>query len=158
MKTFIQVLILVLCLQSCDIKKRAIKNKTDRTLTEATETITKRKGDTVSYIVPKITYRDTTIYTVNRQGTTLKTVYDNTGNISQIDCMSSLIDLIERTNKRMDENIKSKDQQKEEKFDSIIILYIMLGLALIVIVVAFFGFRILNKHGSAISTILKQIT
>ena len=68
------ILSIIFTLFSCDIQKKAIKSKEDRTVSELQERTIKRKGDTVTYTVPKITYRDTTIYTVNRQGTTFRMI------------------------------------------------------------------------------------
>ena len=84
-------------LVSCDVSKDAFKNKSETTTKEITEVITKRIGDTVHYSVPNVTYRDTVIYSVNHQGTTLKTIYDNSGNITSIDCYASAIDEIRRS-------------------------------------------------------------
>jgi hypothetical protein len=151
------LLVVVLSFIGCDIKKRAIKNKEDRTVSELTERTITRKGDTVTYLVPKITYKDTTIYTVNREGTTLRTVYNDAGNISQIDCMSSLIKVTERMERLMEENIKQKDKDKEENFDSSIILYGFIGIALIVAVIAFFGFRFLSQNTKALNTVLEGL-
>lgn len=131
-------------LNSCDIQKRAVKSKTDRSITEQTETITKRKGDTVRYTIPKVVYKDTTIYTVNRQGTTLRTVYDNNGTISQIDCFASMIDEISRSNRLLVEAIKEKDKEKTETFNPQHFIYAIAALALIVLIGFVVVFRKVN--------------
>ena len=151
------IIVLVLVFFSCDIQKRALKNKEQRQVSELTETSIKRKGDTVTYTVPKIVLKDTTIYTVNRQGTTLKTVYDNTGKISDVDCYTSMIDEVTKINKQLVEAIKNKDQEKTETFDSTIVLYIMLGIGIIVLTLAFFGFKLLNQNTSAITKVLERL-
>jgi hypothetical protein len=153
----VALIVLVLTFSSCDISKRAIKNKTDRELNESSETITKRIGDTVSYKIPNIIFKDTTIYTVNKQGTTLRTVYNESGQISQIDCFASMIEEINRTNKQLIEAIKDKDSEKTEKFDSTVILYIMIGLSLIVLIVAYLGFKTLNKHSLLLDALVNKI-
>jgi hypothetical protein len=137
-------LLILLAMTSCDIQKKALKTKTDRTVSEISERSIKRKGDTVTYIIPNIKLKDTTIYTVNREGTTLRTVYNERGQISSIDCFSSLIEVTERTNKLIEEVIKDKNREKTEEFDSSVILYGFLGLGLIVLIVGFFGFRYLK--------------
>ncbi len=124
---------LAIALTSCGIKKNAIKTKTDRTLTENTETTTKRIGDTVTYTVPKIVLKDTTIYTVNRQGTTLKTSYNSQGQISQIDCFASMIEEITKSNRLLVEAIKEKDKEKEETFNPQYFIYSLAVLVLIVL-------------------------
>lgn len=141
---------------SCDIQKRAVKTKTDRTLNEQSEVITKRKGDTVTYEIPNIKLKDTTIYTVNRQGTTLRTVYDTKGQISQIDCFASMIDQITRSNKQLIETIKDKDSEKTENFDSSVIIYFMIGIVFIVMILAFFGYRAITKYGKTLDSIIKK--
>ena len=143
-KNWLLVLIIALLFNSCDIQKRAVKSKTDRTESEQTETITKRKGDTVTFTVPKIVYRDTTIYTVNRQGTTLRTVYDNNGTISQIDCFASMIDEISRSNRLLVEAIKEKDKEKTETFNPQHFIYAIAVLALILLVGFIVVFRKMN--------------
>jgi len=143
---------------SCDIQKKAIKNKEDRTLNEQTETITKRLGDTVSYIVPKITYKDTTIYTVNRQGTTLRTVYDSRGKIDQIECFSSMIEEITRSNRELVEVIKQKDQEKTEDFDSTFILYGFIGIGIVLGIILFIFLYFANKNTKILNLLLQKIT
>ena len=151
------IIIFILSLFSCDIQKKAIKTKTDRTVNELTERTIKRKGDTVTYIIPNIKLKDTTIYTINRQGTTLKTVYDNKGQLSQIDCFSSLIEITERTERMMQEFIKDKNSEKTEDFDSSFIFYIMLGIVLMFLILVIFGFKYLNQNTKAVSEILQKL-
>ena len=115
MKKYILILLLLV---SCDVTKEATKTKTDRDLTEIIKTTSKRVGDTVSYTVPKIVLKDTTIYTVNRVGTRIETRYNKDGNIDLINCMASSIDEMKEENRRMLEIIKDKDKSKEENFNS----------------------------------------
>jgi len=115
MKKYILILLLLV---SCDVTKKATKTKTDRDLTEIIKTTSKRVGDTVSYTVPKIVLKDTTIYTVNRVGTRIETRYNKDGNIDLINCMASSIDEMKEENRRMLEIIKDKEKSKEENFDS----------------------------------------
>lgn len=151
------IILILLIIFSCDIQKKAIKNKEDRTLNEQTETITKRVGDTVSYIVPKITYKDTTIYTVNRQGTTLRTVYDSSGQIDQIECFSSMIEEITRSNRELVEVIKQKDQEKTEDFDSSFILYGFLGLGVMLALVLFVFLHFANKNTKLLNLLAEKL-
>ena len=140
-KKTITIILLSVALSSCGVKKNAVKNKTDRTLTESTESITKRVGDTVTYTVPKIVLKDTTIYTVNRQGTTLKTSYNSQGQISQIDCFASMIEEITKSNRLLVEAIKEKDKIKEETFNPQYFIYSLSVLVLIVLI----GFIYINN-------------
>lgn len=140
-KKTITIAMLILLFYSCGIKKNAIKTKTDRTLTESTETTAKRVGDTVTYTVPKIVLKDTTIYTVNRQGTTLKTSYNSQGQISQIDCFASMIEEITKSNRLLVEAIKEKDKEKEETFNPQYFVYSLAVLVLIVLL----GFIYINN-------------
>ena len=153
MKTLYKIIILIIWtifVQSCDVQKKAIKNKTDRQLTEATEKITKRIGDTVTYTVPNFILKDTTIYTVNRQGTTLKTVYNDKGQISQIDCFASMIEEITRSNRELVEAIKDKNQEKAESFNPQHFIYALAVFVLLVIIgFGFLGYQI-NKIKSLI--------
>lgn len=139
-KNVLLLVFILITLSSCAIKKNSSKTKTDRETKEQTEVIEKRKGDTVTYVIPKIKLKDTTIYTVNKQGTTLRTVYDSNSNISQIECFSSLIDVITKSNREVIETIKEKEKDKEEKASSSIVLYLVIG-AIIV-----FAILILSLH------------
>lgn len=159
-KYWFEILIIVsilLTLSSCDIQKKNIKQKEDRTVSELTERTIKRKGDTVTYVIPNIKLKDTTIYTVNRQGTTLRTVYDNRGTIEQIDCFSSLIEITERNEKLLQEVLKSKDREKTEEFDSSIILYGFLGIGFLFAIGLFFGLNFLNKNTKALNMVLEKV-
>lgn len=130
---FIFLLILLIA-TSCDVMKEKSTAKSDTAATEQIETKTFRKGDTVTYIVPKVTLKDTTIYTYNRQGTTLKTVYDKSGQIASIDCFASAIEEIKKENRQFQQSLLNKEKDKSEKFNDTWILYLMGGIVLIVVV------------------------
>jgi len=142
---------------SCDIMKQSTKSKSESSGSEMSETWTKRKGDTVSYKVPIITYKDTTIYTVNRQGTTLRTVYDKSGKVSQIDCFASAIEEMTKQQKQFFEQYKDKTKEKTEEFDSSFILYIIGGVVILGIVGMILFFRLINKNSNAITLILEKL-
>lgn len=133
---FVLIILLALSLMmlfvSCDIQKEAIKTKTDTTFQEQIETKTFRRGDTVRYEIPNVIYKDTTIYRTNRQGTTIRTVYDQTGNISNIDCFSSAIEEIKKENREFQQSIKDKKSKKTEEFNSTFIFYIVGAVVLII--------------------------
>jgi hypothetical protein len=101
----------------CDIQKEASKVKSESQLNETIETSRKRKGDSVSF-VPRVHYKDTTIYTVNREGTTLRTVYDQSGNVSQVDCFASAIEEMQRTQRELTEQLVQKEKTKSEQTDN----------------------------------------
>jgi len=142
---------------SCDIMKQSTKSKGESSVSEINESYRKRKGDTVSLVLPKITYKDTTIYTVNRQGTTLRTVYDERGQVSQIDCFASAIEEMTKQQNNFFESWKNKDKTKTEKFDSSFILYIIIGIVILCIVAMLLFYRTMNKNSEAIATILKKL-
>jgi uncharacterized membrane protein len=152
----ILILLLFICC-SCDVMKQSTKSKGEISASEQIENKTFRKGDTVSYAIPKITYKDTTIYTTNRQGTTLRTVYDERGQVSNIDCFASAIEEISRQNREFFEQFKDKQKEKEEKFDSSFILYIVGGLVVLGIVALFLFYKTINKNSKAIDAILNKI-
>jgi len=164
MKLIIRILLIALFFSliamgfiSCDVYKKSSKTKSDSELTENIETKTFRKGDTVRYEIPRVILKDTTIYTYNRQGTTLKTVYNTQGQISSIDCFSSYIEEIRKENRNLIESIKVKDSEKKEEVNTTWILYgfIMIGIVLIVALVLVF-FYIKSQTG-AITNILNKI-
>lgn len=134
-------------LTSCDIQKEAAKTKTDTSFQEQIESQTFRKGDTVHYEIPKVIYKDTTIYRTNRQGTTIKTVYDQGGNIASIDCFASAIAEIRKENREFQQSLKEKESVKTEDFDSSFLLYIIAGVAvlgILVLIVMFMYFKTLK--------------
>lgn len=132
---YLLVLILVLILlSSCDVLKQSTKIKEDSDLSEQILTKTVRIGDTVRYEVPKVILRDTTIYTYNKQGSTLITRYDEQGAISQIECLTSNIDLLIQENRRLTESVKDKTKEKEENFDSSVIIYGFLGIGVLLLI------------------------
>jgi len=153
-----KILVLTLMFQSCDIYKQSSKSKTDTDFKEQIETKTFRKGDTVTYLVPKITYKDTTIYTTNRQGTTLKTVYNTQGQIKSIDCFASVIEEFKKENRELKEFIKEKDSVKKEEVNTTWILY---GFGMITIlggIALFLMYKTINKNSIAISEIAKNLS
>lgn len=151
------IIILLLFAQcSCDIQKEATKTKTDTGFTENIESQTFRKGDTVRYEIPNVIYKDTTIYRTNRQGTTIKTVYDQTGSIASIDCFASAIAEIRKENRAFAQSIKDKESKKTENFDSSFILYIVAGIAVIVIFALFLMFLYLKKNTALVTQFLNR--
>lgn len=83
------------------------------------------------YEIPNVIYKDTTIYRTNRQGTTIKTVYDQGGHIASIDCFASTIAEIRKENREFQQSLKEKESVKTEKFDSSFLLYIITGVAVL---------------------------
>ena len=140
MKTLIKILLISIVLQSCDIKKEASKTKNDIDFSEWVKTETFRKGDTVTFVVPNVIYKDTVITTVNTQGTILKTYYDTNGNISKSDCISSEIALIQERLTNLTDQSKTKESSKEEKIDNTFI-YVIAGtfvLMFLIVIIALF--------------------
>lgn len=153
-----KILILVLLFQSCDIYKQASKSKTDTDFKEQIETKTFRKGDTVTYLVPKISYKDTTIYTTNRQGTTLKTVYNTQGQIASIDCFASVIEEFKKENRELKEFIKEKDSEKKEEVNTTWILYGFAMIAFLGGIALFLMYKTINRNSLAVAETLKNIS
>ena len=146
-----------LCCFSCDIMKQSAKSKGESSGNEQLENHTFRKGDTVHYSVPRVTFKDTTIYRVNRQGTTIATQYDSSGNIRNIDCFASAIEEISKQNREFFEQFKDKAKVKEEKFDSTFILYIICGIVILGAIALFFLYRFSNKNSKAIQELLSKM-
>lgn len=153
---FCLALALAMLLSSCDIQKEAAKTKTDTAFQEQIESQTFRKGDTVHYEVPKVTYKDTTIYRTNRQGTTIKTVYDQGGNIASIDCFASAIAEFRKENREFKESLKDKESNKTEDFDSTFIFYIIAGVVVIGIFSLFLMFLYIKKNTAVVTQFLNK--
>ena len=133
MKPLIKIILIAFLLQSCDIQKEASKQKNDIEFTERIETKEIRKGDTVTYIVPVIRYKDTVITTVSRQGTILKTYYDTKGNISKSDCIGAEIDLLRNEIRTLNDQSKIKDKSKEESYFDSPILWVIIAMVFIIL-------------------------
>lgn len=142
---------------SCDIMKKSAKSKESLDINYQEETKTTRLGDTVKYTIPKITYRDTIIYTTNRQGTTLMTTYDANGNIATIECQASKIEELSRRNLQLEQDNKNKQSEKTENFDSTFILYIVLGVVILGVFGMILLFILINKNTKAITTVLNNL-
>lgn len=162
MKTIFKILAISLLLSliwlcnSCDIQKEASKSKSDTTFKEDIETKTFRKGDTVHFEIPKITYKDTTIYRTNREGTTIRTIYDQNGNISSIDCFASAIAEIKKENREFQQALKDKESKKTEDFDSTFIIYIMIGVVVLGAFALFLMFLYIKKNTALITQYLPK--
>jgi hypothetical protein len=133
MKTLIKILLISFLLQSCDIQKESFKQKNDFETNERIETKEVRKGDTVTYIVPNVIYKDTVITTTSRQGTILKTYYDKQGNISKSDCISSEIDLLRLELRNLKDNSITKEKIKEESFFDNPLIWLIIALLIVFI-------------------------
>lgn len=125
-------LFLLLILTSCDIQKEATKTKNDIDFSESIKTETFRKGDTVSFLVPK--YKDTTIYITNRQGTTVRTIYDKQGGVSNIDCYASTIRQLTDENRYLKDQSIAKISEKSEGMDQTFLLYIAIGVVVVLLI------------------------
>ena len=110
---YAKLLILILLLSGCSMLRKVDRDKTETTGKEEIITKTTRKGDTVTYIVPKIRYKDTTIITYNRVGTRLETRYDDRGNIDLARCIESAVEELKIENRVFMQNVDKKLTEKE---------------------------------------------
>ena len=117
-------LILLLLLTSCAVTK----DKKDIQSTEKIETREVRKGDTVTYVVPNIIYKDTVITTTSKQGTILKTYYNSAGQISKTDCTAAEIELLRSEMRTYSDNSKTKESTPQWY------LYVLIGVVVVVLV------------------------
>ena len=137
------LMVMCLGLSSCGLTKRVNKKDTDTTEKEEITSQTKRKGDTVTYFVPKLVLKDTTIYTVNRVGTRIETRYNDQGQIDRIDCMSSAIEELTRIIREKETNESEKEKDEEFTMDKtfVIGLLILILLVFAYVVIRVEGFR-----------------
>lgn len=145
MKYYLLILLIALT-ASCDIQKASVKSKSESDLNEQIETTRKRVGDSVTFIPQfKVIYKDTTVYTVNRQGTTIRTIYDKSGTVSSVDCYASLIDEMIKENRRLLTSDKDKTKEKTETFSSTWVVYVMIGVVLMVALALFLFYQYMRK-------------
>lgn len=155
MKLFPYLLVALLLL-SCDVQKVFDKTKEDSNYKENTEIKTFRKGDTVHFEIPRVSFKDTIIYRTNVQGTTIKTVYDKSGKVSNIDCYASRIEELTRQNIEYKKNLKQKSSEKSEKFNSTWVLYIVIGIIIIVTIALLLMYLYIRKNTSIVSALLSK--
>ena len=141
----ITAIVLLLLFISCDIHKESQKTKTESNLQEQIEIKTIRKGDSISFIVPNIIYKDTIIYTVSRQGTVLKTYYDKSGKIYQVDCNSAAIDELRKEIRTLAQSSKNKSKDKTEKVNTQFLLYGAIALVLIFALGLYLLYHLIDK-------------
>lgn len=157
MKKCILTLFILFSFFSCDIHKESQKSKTESSsksdLQERIETWLKRKGDSVSYTVPqlkyRITWKDTIIYTVSKQGTVIKTYYGKDGQIYKIDCNAAAIDELRKEIRSLkqatDQATKDKKSEKTEQINPLFLLYGAIALVLIFAIGFYLLYRLIDK-------------
>ena len=155
-RIFVFALSICLLFVSCDIMKQSAKTKTSTDLKETVETHTYRKGDTVRYKIPKITFKDTTVYTTNRQGTTLQTIYDKQGNVSDINCYASQIEELSRRNTELSQDLKEKQKEKTEKANLDWVLYLVGGVVVLGIIALFLFYKMMQSNLAPIKELMNQ--
>ena len=155
MKNIIYTL-LVLSMVSCDVQKISDKVKDDSNYKENTEVKTFRQGDTVRFEIPNIKFKDTTIYRTNRQGTTIQTIYDRQGTVKSIDCYASRIEELTRQNIEYQKNSKQKQSAKTEKFNTVWVLYFVIGIVTIFVVALLLMFLYIKKNTAVISAFISK--
>lgn len=162
---------------SCDISKAAVKSKTstdqqnDVTKTGTIITEALRPGGTVKgSIIPEAQrekdengfYKEL-IQKLTDGGAT-QTIYYKPDGTVDYDCTAD--EIWSRIEQRLEERDKSttitetkdKASEKTEDFDSSVILYVMGGFALMVLIIAFFGFKLLNKNTQALTAVLQAVS
>ena len=136
------LVVAIVFFSSCTPPKKLLKDKT-KTKTEEVnsgELSIKRASDTLELTIPKIIYKDTTIYKRGRKSTVYLN-YDSQGNakvISVCDSIQIFKKWYNKVNQEQKNNIRDKD--KETVVNDTMILYIFIGLAFLIIV-----YRITSK-------------
>lgn len=114
-KSLIIIIWSSLILTSCGVFKDKKLSKKDEKLTEKIVEKTIRKGDTVTFLVPKVVHKDTTIYTYNRVGTKIITRFNNEGKIDSVACIASALEKFTEINRELVKSIKDKEKKEELK-------------------------------------------
>jgi hypothetical protein len=136
MKKLTLIILASVLFYGCGVTKNRQKTKEDRVLKESTEIITTRVGDTVTYEVPLVRFKDTTIVKRNYvTGTTQTLRYNANGQVDLAQCISGSIERIERSNKELIEAILTKDKETKHEISPSVILYGFIGLAVFMLVI-----------------------
>lgn len=142
-KTVLTVLfVAVLFFSSCTTTKKLNRDKTKKKVEniQSGELREKRPSDTLELTIPKIIYKDTTIYKRGRKSTVYLN-YDSYGNakvISVCDSIEIFKKWYNRVNTEQKNNIRDKD--KETVINSEVIIYIFIGIAILMLF-----YKIMNK-------------
>lgn len=151
------IICLLFSLYSCDILKESQKLKRDVQSTESIKTQIKRKGDTLTLQIPKITYKDTTIVKTNYVNRTeARIIYDSSGN-KTVECISAELDVFKEEFRTLIDNSKEKQSNKEESFQSEIIIYLTLGLGVIICGALIIFLWQIKGQSKAIFAVLEKI-
>jgi hypothetical protein len=149
---------IIYCFIGCEATRKVKRNESNSQLTESSEKITKRLGDTVRYEVPNVVFKDTIITRKNYvTGTTQTLYYDKEGKLTAAECVSGFIEVIEKNNKELIEAIKEKDLESEKSVSPMIILYFFIGFALVVAVAIFVLFYQFRKQSKVIEQVLSRL-
>lgn len=160
MEKFIAILMLTAFMQvGCKSMKNKAERQEGRDTTEQVKKTTVRKGDTVTYVVPNIILKDTTITKTNTvTGTTQVLRYDSEGRLSAAECISGFITIIEEHNKRMIELMEESSKQKESEIPASTILYAFIGLALFFVIIGVVAFKVIGGKFNTLANALTKIS
>ena len=153
-------LLVLLWMTSCDIQKQASKTKNDIDYSEWVKTETFRKGDTVTYIVPVVRYKDTVIYTTSTDKTTiLRNFYNSKGEIYKNDCIPAEMKEFREEFRNYVDQSKTKESTKKEEIGMQFIPWIIAGIVamfLIFMIVLLIYIRGQNKKFDVLNEFIKN--
>mgnify|MGYP005989610067 CR=1 FL=1 len=132
----------IVLLNSCTVSKKLLRDKT-KTKTESVnsgEVSIKRASDTLELTIPKIVYKDTTIYKRGRKSTVYLN-YDKQGNAKVISVCDSIA-IFKKWYNQINVNQKNdvRDKDKETVVSNTIVIYIFIGIAILFVFI-----KVVNK-------------
>lgn len=158
----------ILFLLSCDITKRAAKQKiaqAEATTQNETHSITTFDFSKLNQSIEDFEFKPTDpllyMQIITKKGDTFKSAnatfsHRKTFTEAQNNTKTETNNAASQSsNSKKDSVIKASE--KTESFDSKIILYGFLGLALIIAIIAFLGFKFLNKNNQLLTAVLNYI-
>ncbi len=147
------VILSIICLWSCKMSKDLMKVNSSSNLKEQIITKTVKKGDTVTFVVPKVTYKDTTITTYNKRGSGASVNYDINGLIDKIQCIEQSAEewRVEQREHEEKEKIKSKETETKTTFTFELIALVIVFLA------GFFLYKNMNSKISTITNLIQDL-
>ena len=126
-------LFVVSCSSTKNLKRDNTKTKTD--VVNSGELSIKRPSDTLELTIPKIVYKDTTIYKRGRKSTVYLN-YDSQGNAKVISVCDSIAIFKKWYNKVQQEEKKDiKEKDKQIDINPVLFIYFFVGLAILIIIV-----------------------
>ncbi|MBS9773803.1 MAG: hypothetical protein KGV59_01420 [Tenacibaculum sp.] len=149
----LKYLLPILLFISCESYKKVLTTDNTKKTTITDRKEIKRKGDSLSIVIPNVRYKDTIITRVNYETKTVaRVVYDKKGN-QRIDCISAEInEKLESIREDIKNDIKTENENNRE-FKPQYFFYAIGFLGIVIIIMMIVFYVLINKVTKAIERV-----